>query len=118
MKNPGLHVGILFLFDKFLVEKQHRPVDDSGLYTDSGFTGDPDLAVGTEFDVYLEKLENQDGLVVLSKESSVERGADRGAIFRPAALSSRRRQSPCGTGKTRKPETSGPSRIRRANLPR
>jgi small subunit ribosomal protein S1 len=31
------------------------------------FEGVPDLAVGTEFDVYLEKMENQDGLIVLSK---------------------------------------------------
>jgi len=31
------------------------------------FEGVTDLAVGTEFDVYLEKMENQDGLIVLSK---------------------------------------------------
>ncbi len=33
----------------------------------SEFTGPEDLVIGTEFDVYLEKLENQDGLIVLSK---------------------------------------------------
>jgi small subunit ribosomal protein S1 len=31
------------------------------------FEGVADLAIGTEFDVYLEKMENQDGLIVLSK---------------------------------------------------
>jgi len=34
------------------------------------FSGLDEMGVGAEFDVYLEKLENQDGLVVLSKEKA------------------------------------------------
>jgi small subunit ribosomal protein S1 len=38
-----------------------------GAIPKSEFAGIEDLEVGTELDVYLEKLENQDGLIVLSK---------------------------------------------------
>ena len=36
-------------------------------HPDRRFEGHPELKIGDEFDVYLEKMENQDGLIVLSK---------------------------------------------------
>lgn len=78
---PGLEATITTFEEGQIVRGTVTDIRENEVIVDVGFKSEgtipaaefrniDNLAVGMQFDVYLEKLENQDGLVVLSKEKA------------------------------------------------
>jgi small subunit ribosomal protein S1 len=78
---PGLEATITTFEEGQIVRGTVTELRENEVIVDVGFKSEgtipaqefrniDNLAVGMQFDVYLEKLENQDGLVVLSKEKA------------------------------------------------
>ncbi len=78
---PGLETTIITFEEGQIVRGTVTDIRENEIIVDVGFKSEgtipaqefrsvDNLTVGMQFDVYLEKLENQDGLVVLSKEKA------------------------------------------------